>query len=64
MLVKDELSQHDFHKPNSLYEKAVLLYIPDEASLHEHCRQSYYTGGVYLRGEAAAQQLPPPKLKF
>jgi hypothetical protein len=64
MLAKEEFSQHNFYKPNLFYKKAVLLYIPDQASLHKHCRQNYYTGGVHPRGEAAAQQLPPPKLKF
>jgi hypothetical protein len=60
MLAKGEFSQCDFYEPNSIYKKAILLYIPDQAPLHKHCRQSYYTGGVHPRGEAAAQQLRPP----
>jgi hypothetical protein len=64
MVAKAEFSQRDFYKPNSFYKKAVLLYIPDQASLHEHCKQSYYTGGVHPRGEAAAQQFPPSQNKI
>jgi hypothetical protein len=65
MLVKGEFSQRDFYQPNSFYEKAVLLYIPDQVSLHEHYRHSYYTGGVHPRRKAAAQQLPlPPPIKI
>lgn len=64
MLAKAEFSQRDFYEPNSFYKKAVLLHIPDQASLHEHCKQSYYTGGMHPLGKAAAQQLPPPKSKF
>jgi len=64
MLAKEEFSQHDFYKPNSFYEKAVLLYIPDQASLHEHCRQGYYTGGVHPRGGGCCPAAPPSQTKI
>jgi hypothetical protein len=62
ILARGEFSR-DFYEPNSFCEKAALLNVPDAASLHKHCRQSYYTGGVHPSGEAAAQQ-HPPKSKF